>query len=110
MNAGKIFLSVLAGAAAGAVAGILFAPDEGAKTRKKILKKGEDYADSLKDKFDELFDAVAEKFEKTKSDVTDYAEKAKQEVSNYAERAKEEDSGYAEKKMSKPEETGKYGK
>ena len=36
MKAGKVFLGVLAGVAAGAVLGILFAPDKGSKTRKKI--------------------------------------------------------------------------
>ncbi|NLO02771.1 MAG: YtxH domain-containing protein, partial [Bacteroidales bacterium] len=45
MSSGKVFLGVLAGAAAGALAGILFAPAKGSKTRKRILKKGEDYSD-----------------------------------------------------------------
>ncbi len=41
MSSGKVFLGILAGAAAGALAGILFAPEKGSKTRKKIVKKGE---------------------------------------------------------------------
>ena len=42
--------------------------------RKRILKKGEDYADTVKDKFDELRDTVTEKFEKAKKGASNYAE------------------------------------
>jgi len=75
MSSGKVFLGVLAGAATGALAGILLAPAKGSKTRKKITRKGEDYLDSLKDTFNELMDAITEKMEKVKDDVSDYADK-----------------------------------
>ena len=51
MSSGKLLLGVLAGVATGALLGILFAPEKGSVTRKKIAKSSEDYADSLKDKF-----------------------------------------------------------
>lgn len=47
-------LAVLAGAAVGAAIGILFAPDEGAKTRKKIKDGYDTKRDELKDKMAEL--------------------------------------------------------
>jgi gas vesicle protein len=56
MNTGKAILAVLVGAAAGAALGILFAPEKGSDTRKKIIKKGEDLASSLNEKIDEKFD------------------------------------------------------
>jgi gas vesicle protein len=50
MSQGKILLGALAGIAAGALLGILFAPDKGRETRKKIVDKGEEYVDDLKEK------------------------------------------------------------
>ena len=99
MNSGKIFLSVLAGAAAGAIAGILLAPAKGSKTRKDILNKGEDYVDSVKGKMDHMFDTFSRKFDKVKAEATDFAEKAKEDAAHYAEKVKEGASAYAEKKM-----------
>lgn len=75
MSTGKVVLGVLAGAAAGALAGILFAPAKGSKTRRKILKTGEDYSDDLKDKFNDLLKEIKNKFETMKADVSDFAEK-----------------------------------
>jgi len=77
MNTGKVLLGVLAGVAAGALIGILFAPDKGSKTRKKIIKKGEDYTDALKDKFNDFLDSVTEKFEEVKEDVSGLVDKKK---------------------------------
>ena len=74
MSSGKVFLGVLAGAATGALAGILFAPAKGSKTREKISRKTEDYLEAVKETFNELIDSVTEKFERVKEDVSEYAE------------------------------------
>lgn len=62
MKSGKVALGVLAGLAAGAILGILFAPDKGTNTRKKIISKGEGYADDVKEKFNEAIDAINDKY------------------------------------------------
>ena len=54
MSRGKIILGILAGTAAGALIGILFAPDKGTETRKKIVHKGEEYVDDLKERVNGL--------------------------------------------------------
>ncbi len=42
MNSGKVFLGVVAGLAAGAALGVLFAPEKDSKARKLISKKTDD--------------------------------------------------------------------
>ena len=64
MKANKIALGLLGGLAAGAVAGILFAPAKGVDTRKKILKKGNNIADEFKDKFGNLSEEVKSNYAK----------------------------------------------
>lgn len=74
MSSGKVLLGLVAGAAAGALAGILFAPHRGSVTRKKISRKSGFYAEGLKEKFNELVDSVTEKLEKVKGEVSDFTE------------------------------------
>ena len=66
MASGKLILGVLAGLAAGAALGVLFAPDKGSETRRKITKKGVDLSDAAKEKINEIIDSVVEKYETTK--------------------------------------------
>ena len=63
MSTGKLLLGVLAGVAAGALLGILFAPDKGCETRRKIAKKGKDYADDLTVKLTDFVEEMTDKFE-----------------------------------------------
>ncbi len=67
MNSGKVFLGILAGLAAGAVLGILFAPDKGTETRKKIVNRGVELKDSVKDKIDQFVKDLLEKYDTVKS-------------------------------------------
>ena len=68
MKTGKLVLGILGGLAAGATLGILFAPEKGTKTRRKIMEKGSDYADELKDKFESVVEAVTQKYERILKD------------------------------------------
>jgi gas vesicle protein len=74
MNNSKILLGIAAGAAVGALAGILFAPDKGAKTRKKIAGKAEDVSDSLKTSFNDFIDDIKKM---SRADAEEVSEKAK---------------------------------
>jgi gas vesicle protein len=75
-KSGKVLLGVLAGVAVGAILGILFAPDKGVKTRKKISKKGEDYAEALKEKFNEFLESISEGFEMVSEDASEIGDQA----------------------------------
>lgn len=77
MNAGKVVLGVLVGFAVGATAGILFAPDKGSSTRKKISKKSDAYVDELEDKFNTFVDDITEKFETVKTEAVRIAKNGK---------------------------------
>jgi gas vesicle protein len=66
MKSKKIIAAVLAGAAVGAIAGILFAPDKGSATREKIKEAGEDLKNSFKEKINSFVDEVKEKYENNK--------------------------------------------
>jgi len=72
MKTGKALLSVVAGIAAGAIFGLLFAPEKGGRTRKNISKKGEDLANALNDRLDQRFDEMMKimsgKFVRVKND------------------------------------------
>lgn len=80
MTAGKILLGVVAGIATGALLGVLFAPDKGCDTRRKIGQKKDDITDDLKEKFNKFLDSISEKFEVVNDEVSDYTDKAEDKI------------------------------
>jgi gas vesicle protein len=75
MSTGKVLLGIVAGMAAGAVLGILFAPDKGFETRKKIVKSGKDLTDNLNETLKVFMADISEKFESAVKDAKESAEK-----------------------------------
>lgn len=73
----KIVVGFLAGAAVGALAGILFAPDKGSETRKKITSKTGDLTDSVKNSFNDFIDGVKQTYSGAKEEVEEFENKAK---------------------------------
>lgn len=71
-GSGFAFIAGLAvGAAVGAIAGLLFAPETGDETRKKLTEKSKVISEDLYDKFDEFKDTVTDALENVKSKVED---------------------------------------
>lgn len=85
MDTGKVVLGALAGLAAGAVLGILFAPQKGKDTRKKIASKSENYLDEMKDKYNGVIDSLTSKLDMANSKL----ETAKKEGKNFYDDGKE---------------------
>jgi gas vesicle protein len=71
-NIGRTVGALLLGAAIGGALGILFAPDKGSRTRKKLMAKGEDLTDTMKEKFEDFMDSVKEEIEEAKSKAGEY--------------------------------------
>jgi len=84
MSSGKILLGILGGVAAGALLGVLFAPDKGTGTRKRISKKADRYADDLKERFDDFVQEIKEKFDSTEEEITETTGKAKRHLHRVA--------------------------
>ena len=74
MRSANVLLGVLAGIFVGAALGILFAPDKGAATRKKISRKSDAYAEELSDNFNEFIESITNKFETLKDEACRMAE------------------------------------
>ena len=77
MSNTKTVLGFVAGAAVGALAGILFAPDEGKKTRKKIAGKAGDVSDSLKASFEDFMGELKKAYSNGKEEADELGETAK---------------------------------
>ena len=89
MSSGKAITSVLAGAAAGVVLGILFAPDKGSETRRKIAEKGSDLAGSVTDKYNEFADSVSEKYDVAKQKIFNLVSEGKDMGKDFVSQAKQ---------------------
>ncbi len=72
----KVVGALLLGVAAGAVIGLLFAPDKGSETRKKIKGSAEDIIDQLSAKIDEGKEALSGLKDKAMSKAEDLKNKA----------------------------------
>lgn len=81
MKNSKTLIGILGGVAIGATLGILFAPDKGSNTRKKIAKKSTDATDDLKEKLNGIANSFSEKYNSILNKGEAFAEKTADEIS-----------------------------
>ena len=78
----NVILGFLAGAAAGAIAGILLAPDKGSATRRKIVdqtkKITSDIGDNISEKYNNFKDYVSDMLDNVKGGMVHLDHEAKQ--------------------------------
>ena len=85
MNSGsKVLLGVLAGAATGAILGVLFAPDKGEETRRRLSEGSRDLSDNLKEKSRSFAEAAAREFDTVRESATELLEQGSTKASGMA--------------------------
>ena len=68
-------LAIAAGAAVGAALGILFAPEKGSDTRRRISDKTSDLASSVKTSFSDFIDELRNSYASAKGEAVEVEEK-----------------------------------
>jgi len=76
-STGKVLGALILGAAIGGTLGILFAPDKGCETRKKLAGKTDELADSLKHKFNDLIEEAKHEMEVANTKAIQFADNNK---------------------------------
>ena len=94
MAGNKAFWGIVTAAAVGAVIGLLFAPDEGNKTRKKIKKRTNSLASDLIDALEKSKAKAETTVESAKSKGEEYKNAAVDTVDEYVDDANEEISKF----------------
>lgn len=84
MSAGKVFLGFMIAISAGAVLGVLFAPDKGVITRKKLSKQGTRYMDAAKKAASDAAETIEETLETVGETAAGITDKVKDAVDSFA--------------------------
>jgi gas vesicle protein len=76
-NSGKVIGALILGAAIGGALGILFAPDKGTRTRKKLFDQSGELTDALTEKFNDFLERGKDELDNVKEKTNEYANNGK---------------------------------
>ena len=80
MKNSDVVVGILGGLAVGAILGILFAPDKGSNTRRKIAEKGTDLKDNIKGNFNDFVASIEDQYSNFTSNAEDVIEEGKSKL------------------------------
>lgn len=73
----KTIIGFVAGISVGLMFGILYAPQKGSTTRKRIARRSGDIVDDVRDKLDDSVDEIKSRYESTKKDAKGWVDKVR---------------------------------
>ena len=82
MSAGKFVLGAMVAMAAGAVLGVLFAPDKGENTRRRLSRRGARYVGDLKNTASGYLDTLEGKIEDVSESAVNLTDRVKDAVNS----------------------------
>ena len=80
MKNSDVVVGILGGLAVGAILGVLFAPDKGSNTRRKIAEKGTNLKDKLKGNFNDFVASIEDQYSNFTSNAEDVIEEGKSKL------------------------------
>ena len=80
MKNSDVVVGILGGLAVGAILGVLFAPDKGSNTRRKIAEKETDLKDNLKGNFNDFVVSIEDQYSNFTSNAEDVIEEGKSKL------------------------------
>jgi gas vesicle protein len=80
MSASKVLLGTMIGMATGVALGVLFAPDKGSNTRRRISRQGSRYMGAIQDTATECVESIEETMDRAKETAVDLADRVKSAV------------------------------
>jgi gas vesicle protein len=80
--------SFINGVLVGLLLGVLFAPDSGVETRRKLSRKAADLRDSMEDKYDEMAGSISNKMDRAKNKADELMNKGERKFNQVTDDAR----------------------